>query len=169
MMFSTTLRGKPIADREWFLDQQMDHVTSIRYRSIYSKIAYKYFFMLTKKELSLREISRKDVLDDLLFRFRGYYDPTKHDRIDLIIHQHQFSSIKRWCLWKQNLDRKFLMEYHSLRNNNLYCSGCGDKTITFQSKLNNISYQKCSNNLCDFFHKEGSFFATVKKDPSKSF
>ena len=168
-MFSRQLRGKPIADLEWFQDQQLDHVTSKRYRNIYSKIAYKYFFMLTEKELSLREISRKDVLDDLLIRFRGYYDPSKTDRIDLIIHLHQFSSIKTWCLWKQDLDRKFLMEYHSITNNNLYCSGCGDKCVSFQSKINNISYQKCSNNLCDFFHKEGSFFATVKKDPSKSF
>ena len=167
MMFSKTLRGKSIADREWFLDQNLDHVTSPRYRNIYSKIAYKYFFMLTKKELSLREISRKDVLVDLLLRFRGYYDPAKRDIIDIIIHEHQFSSIRNWCLWKQDLDRKFLMEYHSLKNNNLYCSGCGDKCITFQSKLNHISYQKCSNNLCDFFHKEGSFFARVKKDPSK--
>ena len=43
-MFSRQLRGKPIADLEWFQDQELDHVTSKRYRNIYSKIAYKYFF-----------------------------------------------------------------------------------------------------------------------------
>ena len=166
-MFSRQIRGKPIADLEWFQDQQLDHVTSSRYRNIYSKIAYKYFFMLTKKELSLREISRKDVLDALLLRFRGFYNPLKPYTIDVIIHKHEFSSIKNWCLWKHDLDRKFLMEYNSIRNNRLFCSGCGDKCITFQGKQNHTMYQKCSNNLCDFFYKEGSFFATVKKDPNK--
>ena len=166
LMFSSRLRGKPIVDVEWFKDRFTDHVTSPRYKNVYSQIAYKYFFMLRRHELSLREISRKDVLNALVLRFRGYYDPQKQDVLDDIIHKHHFSSIKNWCLWKQDLDRRFLMDYHSIQNNVLYCSGCGDKCTTFQSKNNLINYQKCSNNLCEFFHKEGSLFATVKKDPS---
>jgi len=115
----------------------------------------------------LREISCEDVLKALKLRFRGYYDPQEQDVLDEILHQHHFSSIKKWCLWKQNLDRKLLMDYYSIKNNVLYCSGCGDKCTTFQSKNKHINYQKCSNNLCYFFHKEGSLFATtVKKDPS---
>jgi len=56
--------------------------------------------MLRRHELSLREISRKDVLNALLLvlRFHGYYDPQEQDVLDDIIHKHYFSSIKKWCL-----------------------------------------------------------------------
>lgn len=169
LMFSSKYRGKSIADLEWFNDRFSDHVTSPKYKNIYSQIAYKYFFMLRKHERSLREISRKDVLDALSFRFRGFYNSEKADVLDEIMCTHHFCSIKEWCLWKQDLDYKFLSDYYSIKNKVLFCSGCGDKCITFQSSKTLTNYQKCSNNLCDFFHKEGSFYATVKKNPNANY
>ena len=121
--------------------------------------------MLASHEMSLRDISRRDFLNALEFRFRGYYKPQKRkgDCVDFILKTHKFSSIKQWCLWKCDLDYKFLVEYHSMRNKNLYCSGCGTKCTRFQAKNSTINYQKCANDACSFFYKEDASFARIKK------
>lgn len=163
-MFSVKLRGKSIADLQWFQDDIADHVCSPRYFR-YPSIQKKLYAMLRNHEVKLRRISRKDVFESLVSRFRGFYDPvTDVDCVDVIIHKYHFPSIRHWCLWKSELDKKFLIEYHTLKNNLFYCSGCGDKCCRFQARNSNIYYQKCSNNACDFFCKEGSNYATIKKD-----
>jgi len=111
--------------------------------------------MLTSHEMSLRNISRKDVLNALEFRFCGYYklQKRKGDCVDFILKTHKFSSIQQWCLWKCDLDYKFLVEYHSMRNKNLYCSGCGTKCTRFQAKNSTIFYQKLRFSFLQFYHQ----------------
>ena len=49
----------------------------------------------------------------------------------------------------------------------LFCTGCGDRSETFVAKKGKNAgemFSKCSNNRCDFFYKNGSTFATVKKN-----
>ena len=162
-MFSSKIRGKPIADLQWFNDKLADHICSPRYRN-YPSIQKKLYSMLRQHEIELRQISRKDVFESLLSRFRGFYNPQNgDDYVDIIINTYKFPSIRHWCLWKSDIDYKFLMEWHSIRNKVLYCSGCGDKCTRFQASNSNIFYQKCSNNACDFFCKEGSTYATIVK------
>jgi len=122
--------------------------------------------MLTSHEMSLRNISRNDVLNALEFRFRrGYYKPQKKgDCVDFILKTHKFSSIKQWCLWKCDLDYKFLIEYHSMRNKNLFYSGCSTKCTRFQARTSHIFYHKCANDACSScFYKEDASFARIKE------
>ena len=166
-MFSPNVRGKPIASLDWFTDYKLDFTSNPIIKSTYQRIANKFFIMLTKHELKLREISRNDVYEALTLRFRGYYNHEKHDCIDEILFKYGFTSIKQWCLWKNELDKKFIIEHNFIRNNILYCSGCGDKCFRFQSTNHHAFYQKCTNNYCDFFHKEGTSFARIKSDNAR--
>ena len=161
-MFSTKKRGKTIADQEWFNDKFADHVNNPRYE-LYPSLRERLFHNLRNHEIDLRLISRKDVYNALVDRFRGYYRYGKKDVIDKIINEYHFTSIKQWCLWKCKQDKLFLTEYHSIRNNTLFCSGCGHKCVRFQSKKTLDHFQKCSNNQCDFFYKEDATFARIKK------
>ena len=162
-MFATNIRGKPIASMDWFHDYQSDLVHNPMLRSTSQRISTKFFSMLTKQELQLREISRNDVYEALMLRFRGYYIPQEQDCLDEILNRYGFDTIKQWCLWKNELDKKFIIENDSIRNNVLYCSGCGDKCFRFQSMKDHAYYQKCINNVCAFFHKEGNSFARIKR------
>jgi len=162
MMFSHLYRGKPIAALDWFTNNDTDYVCSHKFKYSRDRIKKRMFSMLTPHELSLRNIKKIDVYHALIKRFRGFYDSDSKDIIDCILHSHNFNSIRQWCLWKNELDNRFLIEHNNFLNKNLYCSGCGDKCYKFQSRNSNIFYQKCSNNICGFFYKEDSTFARIK-------
>ena len=161
IMFSQLHRGKPVASIDWFTNTHDDYLSSSRYKYTRLKISKKLFSMLTKHEISLRKISRNDVYHALIKRFRGFYD--SKDTIDYILYIHKVSSVRQWCLWKDELDNKFSIEHNSILNKNLYCSGCGEKCYKFQSRNSTTFYQKCSNNICGFFYKEDSSFARIKE------
>ena len=163
LMFSPSLRGKPIADLSWFHDHHNDHVINPKFR--YNRDIFKKVYgCITNHELQLRKISRQRVFDDLVKRFRGYHNSQQLDSICILLNDYNFRSIKDWCNWKDSIDFQFACEYNKQRDNHIfYCTGCGDKCYRFQSRSTQEYYQRCSNNKCSFFHKEGTNFARIKK------
>ena len=157
--FSTELRGIPPRDLEWFLNVDIDAVYKLSERA-YFTVKMEINKHLRQQEINLRAITRKDVLRNLIDRFRG--QKKENDDIDRILQLHSFSSLEAWCDFKDYYDRSIIQVYEKIRYSDHYCTGCGVKVEQFTSKKN-IEYEKCSLGRCDFFHRVGSNYATVKK------
>ena len=163
LMFSVRVRGKPPISLEWLRNFKADSVSSPRYDKYRATFQTRIYKFMRPHEINLRLIPRHDVLQDLLLRFRGY-KAKKEDTIDKILQTHAFSSLEDWMHWKTNHDEMIALEFNSVNLNLLYCSGCGDKCISFQpNSCRNTTFQKCSNNACSFFYKEDATFAKVKE------
>ena len=120
---------------------------------------------MRNQEIELRLISRKVVVQQLLCRFRGRKMNSvgnQQDFIDQILTEHGFTSIERWCTWKDAFDRLVYEMWVEKRSNVLFFTGCGNRAERFTSRKGDI-YEKCSDGNCEYFHKVGSTFATVKK------
>lgn len=165
--FSTEHRGNPVRDLNWFcskIDATFKiHTPSATHLNDLQKDLTKW---LRSDELQLRMISRREVLADILDRYRGMKRTrygSNEDCIDMLLNRFNFKSIEAWCDWKDNFDRKIRSQIEENKQTSYYCTGCGNRSMQFMSKKGEM-YQKCFADKCDFFHKVGSNFARVKKD-----
>ena len=164
LCFDKRHRGLPPKTMHWFLDEDADATTKFKSQK-YNEIKKTIFRYLRKQEIELRLIPRKVVLQELLCRFRGRKMNTvgnQQDTIDKILTEHGFTSIDRWCKWKEAFDRLVYQMWIENRSNILFCTGCGNRAYRFTSKKG-VTYEKCADGNCDFFYKQDSTFATVKK------
>ena len=161
--FNRELRGRPHRSLRWFLDEETDAAVLLNGMK-YLHIRKDLMKHMREHEMKLRMISKKWVLEDLLLRFRGQKRGV--DYIDEFVTSHGFKSIVEWYRWKDAWDRLVYEAIHKDKEGLLFCTGCGDRCDTFVAKRGkNVgeTFSKCSNNRCDFFYKNGSNFATVKK------
>ena len=164
LCFDKRHRGSPPKSMHWFLDEESDATTKFKSPK-YNSIKKKIFRYMRNQEIELRLISRKVVLQELLCRFRGSKRNSvgnQQDFIDQILTEHGFTSIERWCTWKEAVDRLVYEMWVEERSNVLFCTGCGNRAERFTCRKGN-TYEKCAENSCQFFYKQGSNFATVKK------
>lgn len=157
--FQSSLRGIPPRDVNWFLDDDKEAVIKLgkpNHRHIQEII----FQFLRPEEIRLRSISRKLVLCDIFDRFRG--NKRDNDSIDEILSKYNFKSLDMWCKFKDNFDREVIQVIEKNKRDRLYCTGCGERSEIFTSRMQ-IDYAKCALGRCDFFHRVGSHYATVKK------
>ena len=157
--FNTALRGPPTRNLNWFLDKHKDATIKFQEQRYY-KIKQGIFKSLRNIEIKLRLISRMMVLHDVIKRYRGIKDDD--DSIDAILNVFKFKSLGAWCDWKDGFDRLVYEKYMETKMETHYCTGCGERSIRFTSKRGE-EYEKCATDSCDYFHKVGSNFATVKK------
>jgi len=76
-VFSSKIRGKPIADLQWFNNKLSDHVCSTRYKNSPS---------IQKKSFMMRQFFRKEVFDSsLVCRFRGFYNPQNYQYVSFSV------------------------------------------------------------------------------------
>ena len=115
---------------------------------------------LRPSEMKLRMISKRAVLCDIVDRFRG--QKNDNDLIDEIISKHNFKSLQSWCNFKDNFDREVIQAYELHNSELLYCTGCGERSELFTSRTK-VDYLRCALGQCDFFHRVGSNYATIKK------
>ena len=67
------------------------------------------FQYLRKDEIRLRLIPRKQVIEDLCCRFRGFKEfhyGTQMDTIDFILNHYNFKSLGHRCKWKEDFVTK---------------------------------------------------------------
>ena len=158
--FNVALRGKPVRSLRWFLDDSKDAAVKFK-DDRYYKIKQEICFPLRHCEIKLRHISRLMVVQDLVLRFRGLKE--EDDIIDTLFNEFHFRSLDAWCNWKDGFDRLVYEKYVDSRSTVHFCTGCGERATRFTSRRGE-EYEKCSNNSCDYFHKVGSNYATVKKN-----
>ena len=163
LCFNMDLRGYPHRSLRWFLDEESDAAVTLNGITFLSvrKDLMKY---MREHEMKLRMIRRKWILNDLMLRFRGQKRDV--DYIDELENAHGFKSIVEWYRWKDAWDRLVREMIHKEKEGRLFCTGCGDRCESFVAKKGkNVgeTFSKCSNNRCDFFYKNGSNFATIKR------
>ena len=162
LAFATELRGEPVRDINWFTNDS-DDAFDIFINHSYHNVKLKVIQFLRKDEICLRKISRKQVLDDLFNRFRGFKDfryENQMDSIDYILFRHNFKSLGHWCKWKDDFDKTIMKLRTQELDERLYCTGCGKKT-KFHRARNGDLYEKCATGTCGFFHKRNKPFAKV--------
>ena len=167
LMFDVSLRGIPIVNREWFenkkecmAERQIRH----RYPDIFYDSFKKYY---RNSEINLRLIKRSDILKTLLLNFRGYEPSNLQSKDYVKIIQYEFpqefcdnnDSFASWIHFKKGYDN-FAKELITEKDNpNYYCTGCGTR-CKLNSTVNN-QYQVCQNDICYFYHKQGSDWARL--------
>ena len=165
LCFDKGLRGLPPKTFRWFLDEESDATTKFKLDK-YKDIKNQIFKYMRKQEIELRYISRRVVLQELLCRFRGSKRDSVgngQDFIDKILTEHGFTSIERWCRWKEAFDRLIYEKWVEKRSNVLFCTGCGNRAYRFTSNKG-ITYEKCADGYCEFFYKVDATFARIKKE-----
>lgn len=167
LCFSTELRGEPPKSKDWFLDKHMDSATDYHQFHFYS-IRYKFLRFCLPNELKLRNITRESLYNDLINRFRGFYNYEEKDVIDIIMKQDEWYDLKYYFDWKQKFDVNFRMEWLKCNNGTLYCSGCGLLCSNFYDKETNTCGQKCSDGSCVFLYETHKEFARVMPKGTES-
>lgn len=166
LFFSVSLRGRPYRDENWFNDAVWDS-TSDYYklkRNGHGDIVRKFTRNCLDKELFLRNITRKEVLDALLLRFRGFYRG-EGDCIDFINNTENWEDFSGYLKWKDSWDDMFKEEWVNSLTGNLFCAGCGFKTHTKSKKFRpEETYQVCSQEYCNFYYDNEKVYAIVKKE-----
>ena len=162
LAFSSELRGNPIRSLKWFLDEESDSFYQL-INHTYHNVKMKVFQHLRKDEIRLRLFSRKQILEDICHRFRGFKEfrhGTQMDTIDLILVHYNFNSLGHWCVWKDDFDKTIQRLIEEEYSDRLYCTGCGKKSIIHRSRNGKI-YEKCPLGKCRFFHDIKKPFASV--------
>lgn len=165
LFFSIRLRGYPSMSEAWFNDAAWDSTNEYyrNSRSGHGDIIDKFTRNCLPKEKFLRNISRKDVYEALMLRFRGHYSGS--DCIDFIMNSGNWENFGGYLQWKDKWDELFKEEWVNCLKNNLYCTGCGLRAQTkYKYYYPDERYQICSLGYCNFYHDEQKCYAVVKKD-----
>ena len=161
LLFSNKLRSKPFKNLNWF---QARDSTSPYFVQENPSIRHALVKNMLPKEIRLRSISRKAILEALLTRFRGYtYAYDLNDVIDEVFHYKHWTSLDGFLNWKNEWDHKFELEDYGTDNSNYYCTGCGVRCIAFYNSVGD-RIQKCRTGFCAFVHNESYKNAKVKGD-----
>ena len=161
--FNEVLRGQPPRSFRWYLDTNRDGAILLQQEK-HIRIRKDVLKDLRRNEVSLRMISRKWVLHDLVLRFRGY--KRDKDTIDEILQDHGFTSLSSWITWKESFDNLIREKIYFEKTGFMFCTGCGERSTRFTAmtgKYRGELFEKCSNSSCDFFYRVGSNFASVNK------
>ena len=153
LCFSKAIRGQPHKTLDWFRDVSIDCASE--YHDLhFHHIRYKFLRFCLGNELKLRNITRAKILDQILTRFRGHYDPNEIDDIDFIMNLNEWYDFKLYLDWKERMDYNFHKEWLRIDLNNFYCTGCG----LIARKIWDAELRKwkqiCSEQECPFEHIE---------------
>lgn len=163
LTFSMELRGVPIRPLQWFFQTKDDAAIRLC-ENKFVRIRTEIFQHMRKHEVSLRLISRRMILDDLVYRFRGYKNLNDKgmDNIDVVLQHHHFRNLDSWCRWKEHFDDAVSQKWKEQKDNGLFCTGCGKRALKSISKKG-VCYEKCAKDDCAFYCKAFSKFARVYK------
>ena len=161
LCFNKKIRGLPTRKISWFLDASIDAAVKFTEDKNCASIFKEVTSYLRKSEVQLRLVTKRKVLEDLISRFRGLTSKSCIDSLQ-IIKMNQFSSLERWCKWKDAFDRLVIEKQAEKASNRLFCTGCGNRSERFVARYGD-TYERCSTENCYFFCKPGADFARVKK------
>lgn len=154
LFFSYSLRGYPIKELDWFKNEVMDSYSSyyLTKRSGEGDIVQKFTKHCLPREKFLRDVSRKNLLDALIARFRGFYERGDDDCNNFINNNLNFDELDDYFKWKDDWDDNYHEEWTRTHMTNLYCSGCGELCETkTRDNFPYTNYQVYRLNQCHFF------------------
>ena len=169
--FSEQLRGVSPATKEWFTTHEGDSA-SIWYYSDgpeFMKMIQKDFL---PNESKLRNITRKQLYDTLVQRFRGFYNKDE-DIISFIANSKHFDNWWKYMAFKTELDTYVINEWHRKAYFTFFCTGCGIrcemvKKVDIQTG-EAYRVQVCANPLpkrkCSFRYDMRKTYVYLKKTP----
>ena len=171
LCFSKDIRGINNFAKNWFLNHTEDSATILFYND-----GPEFMNMLQKDflphERKLRNITRKQLYDTLVMRFRGYYNK-KNDIITFIVKTTHFDNWWKYVAFKTELDINVIKEWHRTSSLTFYCLGCGipANLVKRVDKSTGDEYrvQVCANplpkNRCMFHYDMRKTYVYVKKTP----
>ena len=167
LCFSKSLRGDPPQSLQWFKDVSYDSASDYHDMHFYF-IRYKFLRFCLPGELKLRNITRAQLLDNFVTRFRGYYEhEEQEDHIDYIMRRREWYDIKFYLEWKHSFDWNFLYEWQRIDSSNYYCTGCGLLAHKVYDHEKQRFKQVCSDDMCEFEHFYHDRY--VRVDPEHSY
>ena len=160
LCFNKKIRGLPTRKMSWYLDASTDAAVKFTEDKHCASIFKEVTSYLRKSEIQLRMITKRKVLENLISRFRGLTSKSSMDSVKII--KMQFSSLDRWCKWKDAFDRLVIQKQAEKASNRLFCTGCSIRSERFVARYGD-TYERCSTENCYFFYKPGADYARVKK------
>ena len=165
LLFSIKIRGYPLKPVNWYKDSVMDSTNPyyVNKRQGDGDIIQKFEKHCLRQEKLLRAISRQEVFEALLARFRGYYTRGDDDCINFIENCYNWDDLEDYLDWKNEWDEMYHEEWMISSKTSLFCTGCGVKChLKNKKSWPNDPYQVCALNKCNFYHDNSKEYARVK-------